>query len=85
VGPVVLTLANGVTVNGGTVGASDHPEWLALRVANGGLTLNSGSNLHGLVLTPAGTVTINSGTVHGRVAADRLTINGNGTLVDPSP
>ncbi len=85
VGPVVLTLASGVTLNNGSVGASGHPEWLDLRVASGGVTLNSGATLHALVLAPAGTVTLNTGTLHGRVTADRLTLNSNGVIEDDEP
>lgn len=77
VGPVMLTLANGVTLNA-TAGEASHPEWLSLSVASGGLTINSGGSLSGIVATPAA-VTIN-GTLNGRVACDRLTINGAGVL-----
>ena len=77
VGPVVLTLANGVTLNA-AAGNTSHPEWLSLAVASGGLTLNSGGSLSGFVATP-GAVVIN-GTLSGRLACDRLTINGAGVL-----
>ncbi|HWA86119.1 MAG TPA: rhamnogalacturonan lyase B N-terminal domain-containing protein [Opitutus sp.] len=82
VGPVILTLANGATLNHATVGAADHAEWLTLRIASGGLTLNSSATLHGVVLAPAGTVMLNSGTLHGRVSSERLTINGGAVLED---
>jgi rhamnogalacturonan endolyase len=85
VGPVVLTLANGLTVNNGTVGASAHPEWLTLQIASSGLTLNSGSTLHGVVIAPTGTVTINTGALYGRVSADALTINSHGLLSEVFP
>ncbi|HWA08481.1 MAG TPA: MBG domain-containing protein [Opitutaceae bacterium] len=80
VGPVVLNLAGGVSLNG-TVTTSGHPEWLALNLAAGGLTLNGSVTFEGFVTAPAGTVTINgSSELDGGVAADRLTINGNGLL-----
>jgi autotransporter-associated beta strand protein len=84
VGPVVLTLASGTNANGG-VGSPEHPEWLTLQIASGGLTLN-GSDVHGIVLAPNGSVTINgNSTLTGRISADRLIINGNGLLQEPKP
>jgi rhamnogalacturonan endolyase len=85
VGPVVLTLAHDATLNHATAGAGDHVEWLALRLASGGLTLNNTATVHAIVLAPAGTVMLNSGTLHGRLTADRLTINGNATLEENTP
>ena len=85
VGPVILTLANGVTLNG-NVGASLHPEWLTLRSAIGGVTLNGNAAVYGTVVAPNGTVIINgNSSVHGSVTADRLTINGNGLLEEETP
>ncbi len=84
VGPVILRIANSVTVNGGTIGTVAHPHWLDLQIANGNLTLNSGATVHGDVTAPNGTVNLNSNTtLHGRVAADRLALNGNAALIDP--
>ncbi len=84
VGPVVLRLGNGLTLNG-TMGSSSNPEWLELGIFSGGLTLNGNATLHGLVAAPNGTVIINGGsTLHGRVSADRLTINGNAVLQEPA-
>ncbi|HVU24146.1 MAG TPA: chitobiase/beta-hexosaminidase C-terminal domain-containing protein [Opitutus sp.] len=75
-GPVVLTLANGTALSG-DAGAGGHPEWLTLRVASGGVTLNGGVTLTGHIVAPAGTVTINGGArIVGRVECDRLTLNG---------
>jgi autotransporter-associated beta strand protein len=85
VGPVILTLANGVNANG-NIGAAAHPEWLVLRFASGGLTLNGNVNVAGSVLAPNGTVTINGNSIlHGQVTADRLTLNGNALLQDILP
>jgi hypothetical protein len=76
VGPVVLTLAHGTTLNG-NAGADGHPEWLTLRVASGGVTLNGGATLIGQVVAPTGAVIINGDSrLVGGVACDRLTLNG---------
>src|SRR6185312_638460 len=39
VGPVLITMANGGSLNG-SMGSAGHPEWLNLDIASGGLTLN---------------------------------------------
>ncbi len=78
VGPIVLTIATGVTLNG-SAGSATHPEWLSLQVAAGGVTLNGGATLSAFVTAPAGTVMLN-GTLNGRVTSDRITINGPGVL-----
>jgi autotransporter-associated beta strand protein len=80
VGPVIVTLANGTTINA-QAGSATHPEWLTLQVHSGGVTLNTGATLDGHVIAPAGTVTINtSATLRGSIAADGLTINSGGLL-----
>ena len=80
VGPVVLTVANGVSLNG-SVGTAGHPEWLTFQIAQGGLTLNSNVAVSGTVLAPNGTVTVNSGaSITGALAADRLAMNGGGVV-----
>ena len=85
VGPVILTLANGTTISG-TAGSAAHPEWLTLNVSSGGVTLNTGATLRGVVSAPNGTVTLNdSATLEGRVAADRLTLNTNALLDAAAP
>jgi len=85
VGPVVINLASGLSLNAG-IGDADHPEWLTLNLAAGGLTLNGGAFCSGSVVAPAGTVLINgNSTLNGRVVCDRLTINSNGLLVDIEP
>ncbi len=79
-GPVVVTLANGMSANG-SVGASENPAWLTLNVASGGLTLNGNVSIYGYVTAPSGTVTINGNSqLVGGLISDRLTINGNGLL-----
>lgn len=79
-GPVIVTLANGLSANG-QMGSSANPQWLSIRIANGGLTLNGNVSIHAYVEAPAGTVTIN-GNAHliGGVTSDRLTLNGNAQL-----
>jgi hypothetical protein len=81
IGPVIVTCAGGATFNG-TLGNEAHPEWLTLRFAAGGLTLNGGAALYGCVVAPAGSVMLN-GKLHGRVVSAGLTINGQGLLEDP--
>lgn len=78
VGPVILTVGSGVTLNA-PAGAAEHPEWLSLAIASGGLTLNGGATLSAFVTAPSGHVMLN-GTLNGRLACDRLTINGGGVL-----
>lgn len=85
VGPVILTLANGTTISG-RAGSDAHPEWLVLNVSSGGVTLNAGATLHGIVSAPTGTVTLNdSATLEGRVAADGFTLNTNALLDGVAP
>lgn len=87
VGPVLITLAKGPSLNG-NAGTSDHPEWLILRVASenvvgstDNVTLNGNGNWYGSVIAPTGTVTINGNSqIVGSVICDRLVVNGNGLL-----
>ncbi|HWA85603.1 MAG TPA: Ig-like domain-containing protein, partial [Opitutus sp.] len=80
IGPVVITMANGLSLNG-RMGADSHPEWLLLRLATGGLTLNGNVTVAGYVAAPAGTVTINGNSrLTGGVISDRLVLNGASTL-----
>ena len=60
-------------------GDAGRPEWLSLAIASGGVTLNGGATLSAFVTAPSGTVMLN-GTLNGRIAADRLIINGAGAL-----
>jgi len=81
-GPVVIILNGGFSTNA-TMGAAGHPEWLELRIAGGGLSLASNVTVHAIVIAPSGTVTLNgNATLHGRVASDRLIVNGNAMLVE---
>jgi cytoskeletal protein CcmA (bactofilin family) len=87
VGPVVLTLANGVSING-NIGAPTNPAWLVLNVASGDVTINGGVSLYGYVIAPTGAVAINGNSqLVGGVTADRLVLNGNSTLrlIDSPP
>ena len=80
VGPVVLTLANGATLYG-VAGNTTHPSWFELRIASGGLTLNLSAQVHGRVVAPGGTVSVNDDALlDGTVAADRLTIEDSAEL-----
>ena len=75
-------MANGFSVNGGAIGNSAHPAWLALEAFAGDLTLNNGSQIYGYVTAPAGTLRINGNCqITGGGAADRLAINSNGKLL----
>ena len=77
-GPVILNVANGVTLNG-SGGASGQTAWLLLTIHSGGFTLNGRATFNGFVVAPAGTVIVNS-TLNGGVAADRLIVNGGGIV-----
>jgi hypothetical protein len=80
VGPVILTLANGVTVNSSVMGNVAHPEWLNLRIASGDFTVNSGASAYADLTAPDSRVNLN-GTFTGSVVARSLSINGNGVAV----
>ena len=83
VGPVAITAGGSMALNG-NCGAKTHPEWLALAVANGGVTLNSGVTFDGSIIAPAGQVIVDSNsTLNGTVTCDRLLLNG-GAVVDPN-
>ena len=85
IGPVIIRVSSGVTLNGGSIGAVANPAWTELESANGGLTLNSGATLHGNITAPKGVVTLNhSAAINGRVAADGLATNGSGVVDDPA-
>lgn len=80
VGPVEITLAEGATVQA-KLGNAEHPEWLRLEVARGGVTLNGQARLFGEVILPDGALILNGGSeVVGGVVADRLLLNGGARL-----
>jgi len=80
VGPVLITMANGGSLNG-SMGSAGHPEWLNLDIASGGLTLNGNVTFNGTVVAPNGTIVINgNSTLNGEIISDQLTINGGGLL-----
>ena len=77
-GPVVLKLAQPLTLSGGSAGNLD---WLVIELHQGGLTLNGNSVLEARVVAPNGTVSLNdNSTLTGTVAADRLNLNDRGLL-----
>ncbi len=55
-GPVIITVATGIQLNGG-LGNSAHPEWLALQIASGGVTLNGETSFYGYIVAPAASAT----------------------------
>ncbi|PTY02411.1 hypothetical protein DB346_09920, partial [Verrucomicrobia bacterium LW23] len=80
VGPVEIRLKYSFN-NNGILGNAEHPDWLVLKINNGGVNLNSGSKIYGQVIAPSGTVNINGNTLlTGTVRADQLTINSGGEL-----
>ncbi len=84
VGPVVVTLAETVVINGAG-GIFAGTEWLLVNVTGPGVTLNSQATLEGFVVVPAGVITLNgSSTLIGGLAADRLIVNG-GALIRSNP
>jgi rhamnogalacturonan endolyase len=81
IGPVIVVVANSINVNGGVIGAVDHPAWLTLNIYMGGLTLNGGGNVYGYVAAPGGTILVNGNCqIVGGMASDRLTVNNTGRL-----
>ena len=83
-GPVILTLANGIVIDG-TAGNTLRPDWFILRVSSGGVTLNGNVVFSGNIIAPAGTITLcGTSQLVGTVACDRLAING-GQLRQPTP
>lgn len=79
-GPVTVTISGGFSTNA-NMGNASHPEWLKLRIANGGLSLASNRSVYADLAAPDGTLTLNGGSVlTGQVALDRLIVNSNATL-----
>lgn len=80
IGPVIVTLNGGFSTNS-PMGSAAHPEWFTLRIAGGGLSLNSNGSFHGYLEAPDGTLTLNSNAQFiGGVVCDRLIVNSNGVL-----
>ncbi|MBI2497743.1 MAG: Ig-like domain-containing protein, partial [Opitutae bacterium] len=80
VGPVVVTIDEGFSTNS-SMGASAHPEWFNLRIADGGLSVNGNATVYANLEAPDGTLTLNGNTrLVGAVATNRLTVNGNSLL-----
>jgi RHS repeat-associated protein len=83
-GPVILTVKNGVTLVGSTIGAAANPRQLLLRVSSNNtdaVKVSGTSVLYGIVRAPQGTVTIEGhGRLRGTVSCDRLVVNGAGIL-----
>jgi hypothetical protein len=81
VGPVIVTLGRGLTLLS-SAGNSDHPEWLTLDVARGGVRLVGGSSLYAIVTAPNGLVIVaGNSQLCGKVTSDRLLVVGNGIVV----
>jgi hypothetical protein len=81
VGPVVVTLANGPSING-NAGSSAQPEWLTLNVASGDVSINGNGTFNGAIIAPDGTINLN-GKIRGTTVSSHLTINSNGLLEQP--
>ncbi len=80
VSPVVVVLGRELSISG-VAGSSDHPHWLQLRFASGGLVLNGGAKIFANVLAPNGSVVARGGSqLVGGLSSDRLIIDG-GALV----
>jgi hypothetical protein len=80
VGPVLITVANGSSING-PIGRSDQPGWLTLQYSSGGLNLNQPAVVYGTVLAPNGTVTINNTCLlSGNVVCANLAVQSGGKL-----
>lgn len=83
-GPTSVVIATKALING-NVGNTAQPAELALSVASGGITLNSGAVVGAVILAPNGTVIINTGcSVYGSVSASGLSLSGNGLLSGPA-
>jgi len=83
-GPVLLTLAQSPVLNA-PAGNAAHPEWLMLKVANGGVTFNGGVVFHGNIVAPAGTVILNgNAALNGSTQSDGLIVNDGALLSQPA-
>lgn len=81
VGPVVLTLNDGLEIKDAIVGEPQHPEWLKLRFVSDGLELEEGARVFADVVAPKGEIAIgNRAELTGGLAAARLKVHRNGVL-----
>lgn len=81
VGPVVVTLGGDLTVEG-QVGNPNNPDWVTLRLAQGGVSIGGNRTMHAVIEAPHGIVDIEGGArLTGRLAAAGLVIAGNARLV----
>ena len=82
-GPVVLTVNNGVTLTGSTIGAAEAPKQLVLRVAGGEVRVGGKSVLYAIVRAPRSTVVVDGGgRLRGTVSCDRLDVSGTIQLTE---
>ncbi|KAF0242744.1 MAG: hypothetical protein FD167_3841, partial [bacterium] len=81
-GTVTINVLGNVSLNSQTtMGVATSPISLLLNIAQGGLTLNSNSNLYGVVKVPNGQVNLNANSLlKGLVTCDRLTTNSNSKI-----
>lgn len=76
VGPVEITLGEKLELTG-EIGAAEHPEWLTLQVAEGGIELDGKARLYGYVTAPDGAVKLKgSSQLIGGVIADAFGVQG---------
>jgi len=82
IGPVIIVLRHGSSFNSPAVGNVDHPEWLLLKIFQGGMNLNSNVDFYGHIRAPEGHVNINSQSrLFGTLESDRLNLNSNGQII----
>lgn len=82
VGPVVINLANGFSLNSGTI-VGGQANLLVVNVAAGSVALNGGT-FFGTLRAPASRVTLNSGSrLEGMLLVDRLNLNGGTVRTTP--
>jgi O-glycosyl hydrolase len=84
IGPVILVLNRGLSLNSNVTFSNHAAEWLTMKFAAGGLSVNGDVLLPATVLAPNGTVNLNgNATLRGTVKADRLIVNSNAKLGNP--
>jgi hypothetical protein len=82
VGPVILTIANGVAgARSAVFGEVTNPSWLSLRLSRIGLVLADASALHGVVRAPSATVSmLGSSRLIGAVFCNQLVVAGRAAI-----